>query len=84
MDWIKSKYSLPEDLKPVMARNPFAEGISWLEGTNELGKRSWCHDCEWNHADDFVLEWRELTKDERNKIESGLIGKGIWKNIRKG
>lgn len=83
MNWIKCKHSLPEDLKPVMARNPFSEGPSWLEGRNELDKRSWNHDCYWNHADDFVLEWRELTNQERDDLESGKLGNGIWKNLKK-
>lgn len=50
-----------------MAKNPHHQAISWIDGMNELGKPSWCHE-SWEHADDFVSEWRELTKEEENGI----------------
>lgn len=53
-----------------MARNPHHQAISWIDGKNELGKPSWCHE-HWEHADDFVTEWRELTKEEEDEVKHG-------------
>jgi hypothetical protein len=50
-----------------MARNPFHEAISWIDGVNELGKPRWYHE-SWEHADDFVIEWRFLTPEEQHEM----------------
>ena len=63
MNWIKCKDKLPPETLKVMARNPYCEAISWIDGVNELGKPAWNHK-EWEHADDFVTEWRFLTDEE--------------------
>lgn len=64
--WIKTKERLPPQRVKVMARNPFHEAVSWIDGLNECGKPSWYHE-SWDHADDFVVEWRYLNaKDMRN------------------
>lgn len=63
MNWIKPKDKLPPEKVLVMARNPHIEAISWIDGKDELGKASWCHE-KWEHADGFVSEWRCLTHEE--------------------
>ncbi len=45
-----------------MAKNPFHEAVSWIDGVNELGRPRWFHD-SWEHADDFVTEWRYLNEE---------------------
>jgi len=66
--WIKTKETLPPQRLKVMAKNPFHEAISWVDGVNEIGKPSWYHE-SWEHADDFVLEWRYLTKEEEDGLK---------------
>jgi len=67
MYWIKPKDQLPPEKVLVMARNPYIESISWIDGKDELGKPSWSHDT-WEHADGFVSEWRWLTGKECEKL----------------
>lgn len=56
-EWISCKDRLPPDKILVLAKNPHIATLSWLDGVDELGKRSWCHE-NWYHADQFVFEWR--------------------------
>jgi len=60
--WFKVKEQLPPQKLRVMAKNPFHEAISWIDGVNELGRPRWFHD-SWEHADDFVAEWRYLDEE---------------------
>lgn len=71
-DWISTKDSLPLERTLVKARNPLSEAISWIDGVNELGKPSWYHILGWEHADDFVTEWRSLRKEELNEYYNSL------------
>lgn len=68
MEWIKTKDKLPPERLKVMARNPHCVAVSWVEGVTELGKPSWNHDF-WEHADDFVTEWRFFTDEELENNE---------------
>lgn len=67
-EWISTKDELPPDLAKVVARNPHAESVSWIQGKTELGKPCWMHKDEWNHADDYVTDWRWMTGDEIEKL----------------
>lgn len=63
-EWFKTKDRLPPHKTPVKARNPHCEAVSWIDGFNELGKPAWCHKTGWEHADDFVTEWRWISIEE--------------------
>lgn len=62
-EWFSTKEKLPPENVLVLAMNPYITSLSWIDGTDELGKRSWCHE-EWNHADQFVTQWRYLSDEE--------------------
>lgn len=61
-----------------MARNPYIEAISWIDGKDELGKPSWSHD-RWEHADGFVSEWRWMTSEEFDEMMEAYKGSKMEK-----
>lgn len=68
-EWISCKDRLPPPLILVLASNPHVQSLSWIYGKDELGKPSWWHDT-WEHADQFVTEWRYLDDEEVNDLRN--------------
>lgn len=56
-DWFSCKEILPIDNLKVIAKNPFIEAVSWINGKDELGKHRWFHE-KWEHADNYVTHWK--------------------------
>ena len=52
-----------------MAKNPLIEAVSWIDGVDEFGKASWCHE-KWEHADNYVEVWRYLTNNEVYELKN--------------
>ena len=75
-NWISTKEDLPPEFLKVVARNPYAESVSWIDGVTETGKPRWMHKYDWEHADDYVTEGRFLTLDEiynHYDVEYGIV-----------